>query len=109
MADDREPITVSGAPADWRDRVQRLDEDKLLEQTKAYPHGEAEVNQIYGLSERAQPRGLTDRDLIALGVELGRLHASRADGADLQELTRTEAGNLYDIVHAWEYGHPFRC
>ena len=101
MSGEPKPITVPGASADWRDLVQRIDEDRLLDMTKAFPHGEAEVNLIYGLSRPAQRRGLTDRDLIALGVELGRLHPNRADCSDLGQLTRTELGNLYDIVKAW--------
>ena len=102
MADDREPITVPGADPDWRCRVQRIDENRLLEMTKAFPHGKAADVQVGGLMDHAEERGLTVRDLIALGVELGRLHASRAD-CNLQELTRTEAGNLFEIVHAWHW------
>ena len=97
----REPITVRGAPPDWRDRVERLDDDILLAPTQG-PRREADVNQIAGLMRHAERRGLTARDLIALGIELGRLHPSRADGPDLQGLTMTEAGKLFDIVRAWE-------
>ena len=97
----REPITVSDAPPDWRARVRPLDEETLLAGTKR-PRQEAEANQIAGLMRHTERRGLTDHDLIALGVELRRLHRSRANCPGIGALSMREAGWLFEIVHAWE-------